>query len=360
MAHYILYDTEEAWTSLLPLTYTRPIALLRLGVDTLLDKWQRLLPGTYHIETRPYLMPKYGSEAPHDALRIPANALPTASYVEALRQGRQAAPEQVLTWPRDIFGLNGQWLRSDIEALSATMNRQKPSVTNTVIGDAANLIIHPTARMEGAILDVTDGPIYIAEGAVVMPGAMLQGPLAVCAHSQVKMGAKIYGDTTIGPWCKVSGEVGNTVFLGYSNKAHDGYVGNSVIGEWCNLGAGVNSSNLKNDYSLIKQWSYPHHRFMPTGLIHCGLIMGDHSRAGINTMFNTATVVGVGVSIYGSGFPRQFVASFLEGGAAGVTDVSMHRFFEAARAMMARRQVQLTPQDEAILEAVRTLSDNYK
>ncbi len=189
---------------------------------------------------------------------------------------------------------------------------------------------------------------------------MLRGPLPLCDHATVNMGTKIYPATTIGPWCKVGGEINNVIFQAYSNKAHDGFLGNAVIGEWCNLGAGCVASNLKNDYSPIKLWNYPSHRFLKTGLQFCGLIMGDHSKAAINTMFNTATVVGVGVNIHGAGFPRNFVASFTEGGHSGSDDVVMSRFFDTARRVMARRHKELTPEIEQMLLAVRDIAEQYK
>lgn len=196
--------------------------------------------------------------------------------------------------------------------------------------------------------------------AEIMEGSCLRGPVALCRHSTVNMGTKIYGSTTIGPFCKVGGELNNVVMQGYSNKAHDGFLGNAVIGEWCNLGAGCVASNLKNDYTPIKLWNYPAHRFLPTGLQFCGLIMGDHSKAGINTMFNTATVVGVGVNIHGSGFPRNFVASFQEGGAAGFSEVSMTKFFAIARRVMARRGRELGEADERMFYAIREAAESYK
>ena len=174
------------------------------------------------------------------------------------------------------------------------------------------------------------------------------------------MGTKIYGATTLGPYCKVGGELNNVVMIGYSNKAHDGFLGNAVIGEWCNLGGGTTASNLKNDYTEIKLWNYPAHRFLKTGLQFCGLIMGDHSKAGINCMFNTATVIGVGVNIHGAGFPRNFVASFSEGSTAGFTDVSLPKFFDIAKRVMARRNVELTDIDKEIFLAIYNIAEGYK
>ena len=223
-----------------------------------------------------------------------------------------------------------------------------------------SIFIEEGASIEGTYLNTNEGPIYIGKDTVVMEGSCIRAPFAACSHAQVNMGAKIYGATTIGPHCKVGGELSNVVMLGFSNKAHDGYLGNAVIGEWCNIGAGTNASNLKNDYTEIKLWNYRTHRFMRTGLIHCGLFMGDHSKAGINCMFNTATVIGVGVNVHGAGFPRNFVASFSEGSVAGYSDVSVNKFFDTAKRMMARRGVTLSDDDKAIFESIYNIADNYK
>ena len=213
---------------------------------------------------------------------------------------------------------------------------------------------------ECCFINVNGGPVYIGPDAEVMEASALRGPIAVCRHSTVNMGSKIYGGTTIGPWSKVGGELNNVVIHSYSNKAHDGFLGNAVIGAWCNIGAGCVASNLKNDYTEIKLWNYPAHRFLRTGLQFCGLIMGDHSKAGINTMFNTATVIGVGVNIHGTGFQRNFVASFSEGGTAGFSDVPMSKFFDVAERVMARRGLTLTDADRRMFFAIREIADNYK
>ena len=243
---------------------------------------------------------------------------------------------------------------------SAHVKSQPLSDSCTLIGPADRQYIAEGASVEGAIINTKGGPVYIGRDAEVMEGSCLRGPIALCDNAHINMGTKVYGDTTIGPWCKVGGELNNVVMIGYSNKAHDGFLGNAVIGEWCNLGAGCVASNLKNDYTEIKLWDYPAHRFLKTGLQFCGLIMGDHSKAGINTMFNTATVVGVGVNIHGSGFPRTFIPSFSEGSTAGFTDVSMTKFLAIARRVMARRHVELTDADESIYRAILEFAENYK
>ena len=235
------------------------------------------------------------------------------------------------------------------------------SASNTVIGDPDLVFVEEGAYVEGAFLNTNGGPIYIGKDAQVMEGSCVRGPMALCEHSNINMGSKIYSDTTIGPWSKVGGELNNVVVFGYSNKAHDGFLGNAVIGEWCNIGAGTNASNLKNDYSKIRVWNYPDHTFMRTDLQFCGLIMGDHSKVGINCMFNTATVVGVGVNIHGSGFPRTFIPSFSEGSpVGGFTDVQLKKFFDIANRAMARRGLLLTDLDYEIFEEIYKIADTYK
>lgn len=208
---------------------------------------------------------------------------------------------------------------------------------------------------------MSEGPVYVGRGARISEGSCVRGPLALCDHAQVNMGAKIYGNTTLGPYCKVGGELNNVVMFGYSNKAHDGYLGNAVIGEWCNIGAGTNASNLKNDYSKIRLWNYNKRSFVRTDLQFCGLMMGDHSKAGINCMFNTATVVGVGCNVHGAGFPRPFVPSFSEGSpSAGFRDVDLRKFFDIAARVMARRGIELTELDRRIFQAISEAAASYK
>lgn len=383
----ILFDPQEVRDNLLPLTYTRPVADLRLGILTLAEKWQRLLPGDYSYSTPGYLSEKFPCKADAaDAatLSIAGNVVADPSLAEAVaslqpgealadREGRVIAcrGEEMrrvsyegdymsINNVTDIFRLNGEVLRADFAALTAGRESAAIDPTVTVIGDREQLFVEPGATLRGCTVNVTNGPVYIGQCAEVMECAALRGPIAVCEHSVVNMGARIYADTTIGPWSKVGGELNNVVIHSYSNKAHDGFLGNAVIGAWCNLGAGCTASNLKNDYTEIKLWNYPSHRFLRTGLQFCGLIMGDHSKAGINTMFNTATVVGVGVNIHGAGFPRNFVASFSDGGNAGFTDVSMSKFFDTAQRMMARRSVELTDADRAMFMAIREAAESYK
>lgn len=357
----VLRDPEGARENLLPLSFTRPLSGLRLGILTLREKWELLLPGQYRWDTAEYLAVKYGRGDEPATYTVDSDIIPTPAYVDALTRGAEAAcePERI-EHLYDIFLKNGDAIGADYRLLTAGRVSEPLPASNTLIGDASQLFIEPGARVEGAILNTTHGPIYIGRDAEVMEGCCLRGPIAVCEHATVNMGTKVYGATTIGPWCKVGGELNNVVMIGYSNKAHDGFLGNAVIGEWCNLGAGCVASNLKNDYTEIKLWNYPAHRFLKTGLQFCGLIMGDHSKAGINTMFNTATVAGVGVNIHGSGFPRNFIASFSEGGASGFSDVSLTKFYDIATRMMARRGKELTDADRAIFQYIYEYAERFK
>lgn len=398
MTNITLFDDKETRDNLLPITLTRPVAAIRTGILTIAEKWEQMLDNksgkvSIHYKTEEYLSTKFPA-APAQAvsLFIAGHLFPTRSLADAITalepghallsgekviafSGTEAdfdarnftATIQIepgtldgifMLW--DIFMKNGKEIENDFDATVNIADSSRLSSSCTLIGPEERLFIHPSAKVEGAILNTSAGPIYIGQDAEVMEGSCLRGPIAIGRHSTVNMGTKIYPATTIGPWCKVGGELNNVVMIGYSNKSHDGFLGNAVIGEWCNLGAGCVASNLKNDYTKIKLWNYPAHRFLKTDLQFCGLIMGDHSKAGINTMFNTATVVGVGVNIHGTGFPRNFIPSFSEGSTAGFSDVSMTKFFQIASRVMERRGITLTADDEAVFYAIRDFADNYK
>ena len=376
MKNIILFDPVEARAQLLPLTLTRPVALIRHGITTISEKWQKAIPGTYSYSTQDYLSMKYPmiEAADGDNLFIAGNLHPDDALVDAIlslkprqallsegeiiaRRGNGTPAETVdysgaapfaIRHIWDIFMTNDEALRRDFAALTAGRESQPLSETCRLIGDPSQLFIEKGATVEGAIINVSKGPVYVGCDAEIMEGACLRGPIALCEHAVVNMGGKIYGATTLGPYCKVGGELNNVVMTGYSNKAHDGFLGNAVIGEWCNLGAGCTASNLKNTYGPVKIWSMAEGRFVKTDLQFCGLIMGDHSKAGINTMFNTATVVGVGVNFYGAGFPRTYIPSFTEGSTLGMKPVILDRFFDTATRMMARRHKELTPTDKEI------------
>ena len=391
MKHIILLDTPELHCSMLPLTFTRPVSELTIGFGTIKEKWEKLLPGSYSYSTIDYLSELFPiSSEIKNSLVIMSNILPNNEMVEAinalvpgdlltLSDGTPIAmsgfdnpteatntkvfDEQaiVLRHTYDIFLNNDKAIKADFENATNSTISQPISSTNTIIGNPDMVFIAERATAEGVIFNTKNGPIYIDKDAEVMEGSCLRGPIYIGKHATVNMSTKIYGATTIGTHCKVGGEINNVVMHPYSNKAHDGFLGNSVIGSWCNLGAGCVASNLKNDYTEIKLWDYHSRRFMRTGLQFCGLIMGDHSKAGINTMFNTATVVGVGVNIHGTGFPRNFVASFSEGSAGtGFSDVALNKFFSIAERMMARRNITLTEPLRHLYTALFELTEENK
>lgn len=393
MINVIFYDLPRVHADLLPMTFTRPVADFRIGITTIREKWAMMLPQDcrYGYRTVGFLVKKYKAEEIDDNLFIAGNVVPNPALVEevlrleigeALFKGddfiayRGVSPDMhadnymkkeyngeclVVHYLFDIFLNNGAVIKQDFEMITKGRISCALSASNTVIGDPGLVFVEEGAYVEGAFLNTNGGPIYIGKDAQVMEGSCVRGPMALCEHSNINMGSKIYSDTTIGPWSKVGGELNNVVVFGYSNKAHDGFLGNAVIGEWCNIGAGTNASNLKNDYSKIRVWNYPDHTFMRTDLQFCGLIMGDHSKVGINCMFNTATVVGVGVNIHGSGFPRTFIPSFSEGSpVGGFTDVQLKKFFDIANRAMARRGLLLTDLDYEIFEEIYKIADTYK
>ncbi|MCH5227960.1 MAG: glucose-1-phosphate thymidylyltransferase [Muribaculaceae bacterium] len=384
-----LFDSIEAHENLLPLSFTRPIADFRCGILTISEKWPHYIGGDYHFLPVEYLREKFGStpEPDEEALFIAGNLLPDraiAAEIQALSTGQALSdqnPDQILAFRGtysdflsknyhnisaaknptlihylfDLFLLNGDEIKKDFSLITA--NRQSapiPPHIRLIVSkentEANSIFIEPGATVECASINLTDGPVYIGKDAEVLEGACIRGPFAICQEAEVRMGAMIYEATTIGPHCKVGGEVCNTIFFGYSNKAHDGYLGNAIIGEWCNIGAGTNASNLKNDYSLIRVWNYRTRSFMRTNLQFCGLIMGDHSKIGVNCMVNTATVIGVGVNLHGAGFPRTFIPCFCEGSpGGGFTKVPMKKFLDTASRVMSRRDLTLTPTDTSLL-----------
>lgn len=399
-AKVFLFDSQESHENLLPLSFTRPVADIRIGIDTIRSKWQRLVPLTVRTLPVDYLRDKFGqAPAPdEEALFVPGSVVPDpdfAAKVLALPSGHalmhpdgtllafrgpmahldgEHASASILTDPPlairhafDIFIHNPACIEADFQAFTDRRTSAAPPSFTAVVGPRENpdgtarLFIDPSAQVAAASINLTDGPVYIGEGVQVMEGAMLRGPLALCSHSTVRMGAKIYGGSTFGPWCKVGGEIDNTVMFGFSNKAHDGYLGNAVIGEWCNIGAGVNASNLKNDYSKIRIWNYRTHTFMRTDLQFCGPVMGDHTKIGVNCMLNTATVLGVGVNIHGCGFPRVFVPSFSEGSpAAGFSSVPVSKFIGIAERAISRRNLTVTESDIRIFQKVYEVASRFK
>ncbi|MBW6460306.1 MAG: GlmU family protein [Bacteroidales bacterium] len=386
--NYILFD--NIWRdSLLPLTYLRPVADIRVGILTIREKWEKYLGQPTSSLTETYLRKKYpirqkednivinGAVCPNPILLKEINSLRTGEVLhhgdiifamrlhpadldkideESMEGGHvlesKTDPIQISnTW--DIFALNGRAIEEDFRLLTEGRKSEPVSKSNQVIGD--RFFIEKGARVECSVLNSSTGPIYIGRDAEIMEGSLIRGPFALGEHATVKMGAKIYGPTTIGPHSKVGGEVNNSVFFGYSNKAHDGFMGQSVIAEWCNIGADTNTSNLKNNYEQVKLWNYADQTFVETGLQFCGVIMGDHSKCGINTMFNTGTVVGINANVFGPGYHRNFIPSFLWGGTNGYKTYHIDRAVSVARVVYRRRDLEFTDIDEQILRDVYDL-----
>ncbi|MDQ7961835.1 GlmU family protein [Flavobacterium lindanitolerans] len=380
--NYILFDGTVR-NALLPFTFTRPVADIRVGILTIREKWEKYLGYTTTSLTEEYLMEKFPMVEMPENIMINASFLPNevlAEMVKSLEKNQaifkgeeviaffsEESQEEVdfenyeileynddcitieHTW--DIFQKNDAALREDFELLTEDRVSQPiPKSVNVIAPE--NIFIEEGAKLEFVTLNASTGPIYIGKNSEIMEGSVIRGPFALCEGAQVKLAAKIYGATTVGPFSRVGGEVSNSVLFAYSNKGHDGFLGNSVLGEWCNIGADSNNSNLKNNYEEVKLWSYETESFAKTGLQFCGLMMGDHSKCGINTMFNTGTVVGVSTNIFGSGFPRNFVPSFSWGGAAGFTTYVTKKAFETARIVMSRRNVEFDEKEARILEHV--------
>lgn len=327
-----------AHDQLLPLTYLRAVADLRIGILTFRERWELHTGEPHGVRTKEYLQHLYESATGDE---IAANSLPNGTTIDHV-------------W--DFFRKNGEAIEFDYELVTRGRTSAMLDSSNTQIGD--QVFIEPGAKVSASILNSETGPIYIGKDAEVMEGCMIRGPFALGEGAVLKMGAKIYGPTTIGPYSKVGGEVNNCVIMGYSNKAHDGFIGNSVIGLWCNLGADTNTSNLKNNYGSVKVWDYTARRLVDSGLQFCGLIMGDHSKSGINTMFNTGTVVGVNANVFDSGFPPKFIPSFTWGQGQG--EYQVDKAVDVASKVMERRGVTLTDADRDLLVHVFDWTSRYR
>ena len=382
--NYILFD-DETRLSLLPFTFTRPVAEIRMGILTIREKWEKQLGKQVSFFTESFLQEKFPLKTEADNILINGAVLPDellTKEINALKAGEKisgngfliawrisgdelnsisslhkpdisnakAYPAAIkISFCWDIFSMNEKVLTDDFNLLTKGKKSQPISSTNQVI-NPKNIFLEEGAKVECSMLNASGGFIYIGKNAEVMEGAMIRGPFSLGEHAQVKMGAKIYGATTIGPQCKIGGEVSNSVIFGYSNKSHDGFLGHAVIGEWCNLGADSNNSNLKNNYSQVKMWNYRDENFVNTGLTFCGLMMGDHSKCSINTMFNTGTVVGVSANIFGTGFPPKFVPSFSWGGSEGFKTYRLEEAVEVAIRVYERRGMKLDDKEQKILK----------
>lgn len=379
----ILFDHPEIRQNLLPFTFTRPVAGIRVGILTLAEKWEKHLTLKASFSTENYLSEKFSLTTTSDNLWINGAVCPTPELVqailklktdEALQQGeyliaarcadtnipdpkvKKSKPfSAVLTLIDQVWKIyqhNGAQIREDFSLLTTGRKSAPLTDEHTRVYNPSQIFLEEGAKVKAAVLNAENGPIYLGKNSLVQEGALIRGPFALCEESHVNMGAKVRGDTTVGPYSKIGGEVSNSVLFGYSSKAHDGFLGNSVLGEWCNIGADTNTSNLKNNYENIKLWNYAKGGFKDTGLMFCGLMFGDHSKCGINTMFNSGTVVGVSASIFGDGYPRNFIPSFAWGGAAGFTTYQLNKAFETAAKAMERRNIALNEVDKAILKKI--------
>lgn len=385
----ILFD-DQYRDSLLPFTFTRPSAHIRCGILTMAEKWEMVMEATATYATQTYLQARYGAFGVGEQLWINGRVFPTEEVVKkvkALTSGEALIIDDILiaakttytnvdfikersklitcdvavvqikhSW--DIFQLNDKAIALDWKLLALKPTSKAFEQNNTLIG--SDIYIHPSAKVQGSFLNASTGPIYIGEGTEVMEGTLIRGPFALCSGATVKMGAKIYGATTIGPHCKVGGEISNSVLFAYSNKGHDGFLGNSVLGEWCNLGADTNTSNLKNNYGPVRAWNYVTESMENTALQFCGLMMGDHSKSSINTMFNTGTVVGVAANVFGGGFPPKFIPSFSWGGAHGFETFNIDKAYEVAQRMMERRNIMFDKIDQGIFSHIFSETKKYR
>lgn len=388
--NYILFDGPSR-NNLLPFTYTRPVADIRIGILTIREKWETYLGYTTTTVTEDYLSNKYPMVELEENVMINASFLPNIELVTLIQELSENQAifngEDVIafftkdsqdevdletyeaieydgdslyiehTW--DIFSKNARAIQDDFDLLTKHRTSQQISTSNNVIAPE-HIFIEEGATVQFASLNASNGPIYIGKNAEVMEGSLIRGAFALGENGVVKLGTKIYGATTVGPNCTVGGEIKNSVLFQNSNKGHEGYLGNAVVGEWCNIGADSNNSNLKNNYAEVRIWDYNTEGFARTGLQFCGLMMGDHSKCGINTMFNTGTVIGVSANIFGSGFPRNFIPSFSWGGKSGFSTYITKKAFEVAKVVMARKEIEFTQDDADILEEVFETTKKYR
>ncbi|MGS0748456.1 GlmU family protein [Halpernia sp. GG3] len=380
----LVFSDAQYWEEFLPLTFTKPTAEMRCGILTFNERWQKLLDcSEVSFITEDYLQEKFQKPENVESLFLVPNFLPSKTIlnqIKELKLGEALVYEDELLAAKinmkdfslkqiekmtditeeliffknstDLFSLNEKAINFDFDLLTKNKTSQKLSSTNGFLGDEKDLFIEEGAEIEFTTINCKTGKIYIGKNAEIMEGSNVRGPLALCDNSKINMGAKIYGATTIGPQCKVGGEVNNIVIFGFSNKGHEGFIGNSVIGEWCNIGADTNSSNLKNNYAKVKLWNFKENDFKSTDLQFCGLIMGDHSKAAINTQFNTGTVVGVGANIFKSGFPPNLIENFSWGGMKGDPKFNLEKAYEVAEKAMERRKLPLQDVDKDILKYI--------
>jgi len=379
----VLFDEERARKNLLPLTFTRPVCEIRIGILTIKEKWETAMHATVSYLTQTHLSKKFPLHTGGETLYVNGKICPDFALINTIKKLRvkqaiykgdtlvaffgsafdlsDSINHDKIEYTENIFEINQLWeifqkngeaIQSDFDLITKNRKTQVLSDSVTVIGNRSHVFIEENAKAEACILNTKGGPIYIGKDAEIMEGSAVRGPFSLGEHSTLKLSTKIYGATTIGPHCKVGGEVSNSVIFGYSNKAHDGFMGNSVVGEWCNFGADSNVSNLKNNYGSVKLYNYAQEKMVNTGLQFCGLIMGDHSKSGINTMFNTGTVVGICSNIYGSGFPPTHIESFSWGGSEGFVVYKLEKLFETEEKVYERRGIAFSEVEKELLSAV--------
>ncbi len=391
MRNIILFD-DDSWEHLLPLTYTRPTSEIRCGILTIREKWEKYLEAPTSYITQEYLADLFPIVMADDNLVIAGNILPNPKLVRLIDQlninealmyqddlvaarlsreqfdhlireeqideltgySIESTPVHRITRPWHIFELTGDEIRNDYHLL--TKNRTSTPRDSTCVWEGDQIFIEEGAEVRHCILDANQGPIYIGKGAILLAGSIIKGPFSIGDSGVIKMGAKIYGPTTLGPNSKVGGEIKNCVFFGNSNKSHDGYIGNSVVGEWCNIGADTNCSNLRNDYGDVTLWNQALQTYESTGLQFCGLIMGDHSKCGINTMFNTGTVVGVSCNLFGSGYLPRMVPSFSWGGKDRLEEYRLAKAIEVSKHIYSRRDKVFDEPEIEVFEHIHTLT----
>ncbi len=387
----ILFDDPTIRVNLLPFTFTRPVAAIRCGILTIAEKWEHRLKCTVSFCMTEYLQTKFpiattddnvwinGAVCPDEKLckeitkLAPGEGLIQGSRVIALRTPDKDWPEvingkmtnyhetlNIVDQPWRIYQLNGEQIRADVSIVSEGRASKTIADAHTKVYSPANVFVEDGVYIRAAIINAETGPVYLGKNSIVQEGAILRGPIALGEGAHINMGAKLRGNVTVGPFCKVGGEVSNSVLFSNSNKAHDGFLGCAVVGEWCNLGADTNTSNLKNNYDNVKLWSYARKGFTDTGQQFLGLMMGDHSKCGINTMFNTGTTVGVSANIFGAGFPRNFVPSFAWGGAGGWSTFEIEKAFDTASRVLARRSQSLSSEDRQILTHIFKTESEFR
>jgi UDP-N-acetylglucosamine diphosphorylase/glucosamine-1-phosphate N-acetyltransferase len=387
----ILFDDPLIRVDLFPFTLTRPTGQIRVGILTIDEKWQKRLGAIPSFLSETYLQPKFPLTSTSDNLLVNGAICPDANLISAvqrldmgqslvsdhcliakrstrtdlpvLREERTIEyvnPFVIIDKPWRIFEENPNQIKADLEII--TSGRKSKGITDkhTAIYGEENLFVEEGVTVRAAIINAERGPVYLGKNSTIHEGAVVRGSFALCEGAEVNVGAKIRGDTTIGPFSKVGGEVAASVIYGYSSKAHDGYLGCSVIGEWCNIGADSNTSNLKNNYESVKLWSHARETFLDTGLQFCGLMMGDHSKCGINSMFNTGSVVDVFSNVFGEGFLRNYIPSFSWGGIHNLSTYKFDKALETLKKVMGRRNKEMSDIDVALLSKVFELTASHR